>query len=517
MLHIVRFWISHPALFYGTSFALGITLSLDRSFWNTIPILCLWLPFIYLPLSKDLKFIEVTKPLALSLIVCLSGWFFVNAHFTFPKLPAQGLEGIAYIKIKNISLQPGIFGERWIYRCDIETLYPDNTEIAPLTNTLPCIIIFPHSMWKADKRPIANQDYQVKGKLIRKGRSYLLKVSARETWEAVPNTSSWAEQRYHWKRTISKWIESHFTNTTSATFIAGLATGEFDDQWMRQQFGRFGLLHLLAISGFHFAIIASFINFVLSLCLPQKSRIITLLLCLGIYCIFLGPQASILRAWMMCSLALLGMLIGKQTIALNSLGFALLAILVYNPLSSLELGFQLSFVTTAAILLFYSPSQAWLHYLIPKRNLGTIMEMNRWNQHGYCILSYFREAIALTIAVNIYVLPFSLYYFQQFPWMSLVYNLFFPFLTSLSICLALLGACASFIPFLAQFIHYVNDQYTFFILQLTYQLPSSVDVYLISERFEPFWLVIYFCAIALGGIIWNEKSASEDVKHLTFI
>ena len=103
----------------------------------------------------------------------------------------------------------------------------------------------------------------------------------------------------------------------SANFLAGLATGEFDDHWMRQQFSRFGVQHLLAISGFHFAIIAGCLSFALRLFFPAKSCTLILLACLGGYTIFLGPQASILRAWLMSSLALIGFLIEKHPSALN--------------------------------------------------------------------------------------------------------------------------------------------------------------------------------------------------------
>jgi competence protein ComEC len=513
---LLYFWLYHPALLYGIAFLLGLYCRLEGSIWLIIPCLCLWLPFALI--AACAKQYDALKHLALSLLTFFTAWIYAASHVTFPTLPQQGVIGKAHIKIKNISLQPSLFGERWLYRCEIEQFFPDNTAHS-LASSLPCLVILPAAQLQRHPRPLANQEYWVSGKLMQttKG-AYLLKVSAKTTWIAISGSRSWAEQRYQWKKKFSEWIESQFSYPLSGSFLAGLATGEFDDYWMRQQFARFGLQHLLAISGFHFAIIAGFLSFVLRLFLPQRMRIISLLICLGAYCFFLGPQASILRAWILCSLTLLGELLEKQTTALNSLGLALLGILGYNPLLCQELGFQLSFATTAAILLFYPPAQAWLYDLFPKRQLSEVMQMNSWSQHGYCVLAFLRQGLALTLAINVFALPLTLYCFQQFPWMSLLYNLFYPLLASGSLCLLLLGILLSFVPFIAIALHGLNDIYTFFVLQMTYQIPSEMDAYLKIDSLHSAWLIAYLCFASLGGIIWRMMSTKSDrSKDFNFI
>jgi competence protein ComEC len=513
---ILQFWLSHPALLYGMAFMLGVFGHLTDSFWLLIPCLFLWIPFLFIILY-DKQFL---KHLLLSIIVFLSAWIYATAHHPFPSIPLEGVKGVAWVKIKNISLQTNFFGKNWLYRCEIEQFMPEGTSTS-IVSSLPCLITLPaEDQIKQTQRvrPLANQEYWVMGKLTETAKgSYRLRVSSKAQWDPIPGTWSWAEQRYGWKKRASEWIESQFSHPFSASFLAGLVTGEFDDQWMRQQFSRFGLQHLLAISGFHFAIIASFLSFVLSLFLPARMRVTCLLFCLAAYCFFLGAQASILRAWIMCSLTLVGILLEKQTTALNSLGFALLAILGYNPLLCQELGFQLSFGTTAAILLFYSPAQWLIDEILPKRGLSEVLKMNLWNQHAYCVLAFLRQGFALTVAVTLFALPMTLYYFQQFPWMSLLYNLFYPFLASGSMCLFLLGSLLTFIPFLAHFIHFVNDHYTFFLLQLAYQIPSELDAYFKIEPFHPAWLIVYLCLVSVGGIIWKEKSSQDQKEVFQFI
>lgn len=505
---LLYFWLCQPALLYGMPFLFGIFCHLATPFWLIFPCLCLWFPFLFaIAYSKQREFI---KHLILSFFIFFTAWAYASAHYTFPSLPSQEVTGKAHIKIKNISSQSSLFGERWLYRCEIAQFFPENATHS-IAYSLPCVVVLRKGNQLKYSRPPANQEYWVSGKLIQTTEGdYLLKVSSKTPWTPIAGTWSLAEHRYLWKKKASRWIESQFSHSLSASFLAGLITGEFDDHWMRQQFSRFGLQHLLAISGFHFAMIAGCLSFALRIFLPIRACLISLLFSLGVYCFFLGPQASILRAWIMCSLTLFGGLVEKQTTALNSLGLALLLILGYNPLLCQELGFQLSFATTASILLFYSPAQALLYYLFPKRNLSDVLQMNGSNQHAYCILSFLRQGLALTLAVNIFALPLTLYYFQQFPWMSLLYNLFFPLLTSGSLSLLMLGSLFSFIPFLAPAIHYLNDEYTFFLLQLTYQVPSEIDGYLKIESFHPQWLIAYLSLATLGGILWKALSYQRD-------
>lgn len=491
--HLIDFWLNHPALLYGIAFFLGISSHFEEPILLIFTCLCLWTPFFV----RSFRHLDHLKHLGLSMLVFLTGWLYFPMLYSFPQLPDQGIVGKACIHIKSLHLQHSLFGKRWIYQCELQQFFPEHSS-NPLFFSLPCKIIIP--MGKS--RPPANQDYVLSGKLIQtKQGQYILRVFWKHPWSAVPGSKSWAESRYQCKKNVAKWIESHFQHSSSQAFLAGLATGEFHDYWMKQQFARFGLQHLLAISGFHFAIIANFLNMIFRLFFRRSLQILFLFLCLAIYGIFLGAQPSILRAWIMCSLTLGGSLIEKHPTSLNLLGCALLGILGYDPLLSQEIGFQLSFAITGAILLFYPLMQTWINHLFVKRSLSEVLKMNHWNQYGYCILAFLQKGLALTLAVNIFALPMTLYAFHQFPWMGLLYNLFFPFLATISLCLLILGGCLFFLPPLASFLHSLNDFYTHYLLQLTYQIPNELDVYLKCESFFPGWLILYLCTASLFGMI----------------
>lgn len=258
---------------------------------------------------------------------------------------------------------------------------------------------------------------------------------------------------------------------------------------MLHEFGRFGLQHIMAISGFHFAIFAAIFSLILKLVLRRRMATILLILLLSAYFLFLGLSPSIMRAWITVMVSLAGGLFEKRGSGLNALGLSLMAILLYDPLLSLHVGFQYSFAATGAILLLYNPCHELLAHLFPKRNLEEALKMDRFDQHGYILLTFFRQAMALGMAVNIVTVPMMLYHFHKFPVMSLLYNLFFPTMVSLSMLLLILALLIGWLPPLSDILHNLNTHYTRFMLDYTYNMPSGLDVVFRVQSF-PIEIVI---------------------------
>lgn len=491
---IIQFWIQHPALFYGTSFFIGTYAHFFGFKLIAFPLLLLWSPFLFRYSSNFCYF-------CVSLLVFLTGWFYSFSQYPAHPIPSKGVAGIALLHINEVRFHYSIFQNQWIYDCLIKEFHSADEHLPPLKN-IPCLII----LSSINERPLANQDYWLEGVLaVNKQGKYTLKKIIKNEWKPVPGSYSLAEDRLAWKNNVSDWITQKIKNSASSTFISGLVTGQFNDPLIREDFSRFGLMHLLAISGFHFAILAQLFTFLLALCFSFRRGSIILIFLLTAYSFFLGPQPSILRAWLMCTIALMGQLIQKQTIALNILGVALCICITYDPILSTMLGFQLSFITTIAILLFYDPFLKLLEHVFPKRRVTEMIEMNHLNQHGYCWSAFLRKGLALTFAVNLFAFPLTLFYFHQFPLMGLFYNLFFPLLASGSMFLFIVGSFTSLIPFLGEWIHSLNSSYTHFILRLTSNIPVEMDIALTNDAFSTLWITIYLSVGILGGIIWRDR------------
>ncbi|QVL57386.1 MAG: ComEC/Rec2 family competence protein [Simkaniaceae bacterium] len=348
----------------------------------------------------------------------------------YPSLPKEDL-GRAHFHIEEIKRHPGPVKTTFCYSGTIKTFEGEKGTYYHL----PARLYLPLNQ----KHLPANIDYLITGTLteISKG-LYILKPARKTSWIPIEKTKSRAEWRYEKKQSVKKWIDSRFKDKKVALLLSALATGHLENRYLAYKFNAVGLQHLLAISGFHFALLSFFLAFFLKRFLPEKLLALSLILLLTTYFFYMGAAPSISRAWIGVLIYLIGLLFRYRPTPLNALGVALLVALLFDPLIILHIGFQLSFGATLGILLFYRPIEISLHKLFPKRPYLQLLSMSRLDQCGYLFCTYLRSVLALQGAVLTFTLPLLLFHFQTFPLASLFYNLFFPLLFSILLALFLL-------------------------------------------------------------------------------
>ena len=117
-----------------------------------------------------------------------------------------------------------------------------------------------------------------------------------------------------------------------------------------------GLYHLFAISGGHIAIlnVLLFSLFRLVRMSPRASRL-ALAAFLVFYTFLVEGSPSVLRATFMTLAYLAGRLLWKDVHVLNTISASALFLLLLNPSSLFDAGFQLTYVATLSIILFTPP------------------------------------------------------------------------------------------------------------------------------------------------------------------
>ena len=117
-----------------------------------------------------------------------------------------------------------------------------------------------------------------------------------------------------------------------------------------------GLYHLFAISGGHIAIInvLLFAVFRLVRMSPRASRI-ALGLFLVFYTVLVEGSPSVLRATFMTLAYLAGRLLWKDVHVLNTISASAFVLLLLNPSSLFDAGFELTYAATLSIILFAPP------------------------------------------------------------------------------------------------------------------------------------------------------------------
>lgn len=114
---------------------------------------------------------------------------------------------------------------------------------------------------------------------------------------------------------------------------------------------RLGLVHVLSISGFHLAVLAVVVLWMLRLFGGSpRSHALLAAGATGLYMLVVPAEAPVLRSGLMVLVLLMGEAAGRRYDRLNTLGWAAFVLLLWRPMDLRSAGFQLSFLTTGVLL-----------------------------------------------------------------------------------------------------------------------------------------------------------------------
>jgi competence protein ComEC len=137
-----------------------------------------------------------------------------------------------------------------------------------------------------------------------------------------------------------------------AIMLAAMLIGDrtFLSHSLRVGFERTGSFHMLVVSGLHLAIVAGFIAWAARrMHIPRvPGTLITIAASFG-YALFTGFATPVQRSLWMVALYLLGRLIYRERSPLNTIGFAVLCLLVASPRSLFESSFQMTLLAVVSI------------------------------------------------------------------------------------------------------------------------------------------------------------------------
>ena len=179
---------------------------------------------------------------------------------------------------------------------------------------------------------------------------------------------------------------------------------------LRQKYVAAGSMHILCVSGMHVGVVFLVFSYLLGFFDKRKRwqnilKQSLLLLLIWFYALLAGLAPSILRSTIMLSFVIVGDMIKRDGVLLNSLAASAFLLLCVDPANLFNIGFLLSYCAVIGIVVLQRP----LYNLFYIR---------------YKLLDKIWELTAVTLAAQVATAPFSIYYFHQFPsyfWLS---NLF---------------------------------------------------------------------------------------------
>lgn len=297
-----------------------------------------------------------------------------------------------------------------------------------------------------------------------------------------------------------------------------------------------GTSHIIAISGFNMSVLAGLVSLIFTRSFGKKRGAVITILLLGSYSLLVGASASVLRAAIMGSYAVLGSAISRKGNTLNNLGVSTLLMVLLNPHLPWDVGFQFSVMATLGLSLFSGPIEArleaWFENLFKKEKALTFS-------------SLISEVFLLTLIAQALVLPISVWHFKEISWLFLLAN---PLILPVQPAVMVLGLLAMglgllWLP-LGQLLAWIawpwvaySNRVVVWLAQLapeSFNLPQ-ISLFWIGLYYLIFFLIVFrpkiskvggqflnakFILPALGGValmVWLVVSSAADGKLHIFI
>ena len=245
---------------------------------------------------------------------------------------------------------------------------------------------------------------------------------------------------------------------------------------LRDTYAVSGASHILALSGLHLGIIYTLLSLLLSRRRWQVISQVVIIVCIWLFVFLVGMSASVVRSAVMITVYALLSLGHRDKMSVNTLAFAAIVMLLFNPKSLFDVGFQLSFMAVLAILLFYPLFESV------------------WSQQflfGHRLFRWLWTTLAVSCAAQIGVAPLIAYYFGRFSCYFLLTNLVVVPAATLILYLSLL---VLLIPSLAYLLIYIVDALNQLLLWITMLPGASI------EGLHPTLLQVWMTYVIIGAV-----------------
>lgn len=259
---------------------------------------------------------------------------------------------------------------------------------------------------------------------------------------------------------------------------------------LREDFERTGTTHILATAGLHVGLVmALLLGMWRCLRLSRRAALLTTLLCLALYIPMTGERVAMTRATLMAAVYLGGILLEREPYLPNTLSLAALILLVNNPQSLFDAGFQLSFGIVITV--------AWLAPLLERLRRAVPDEAPSAGRLKV-IRKFLQDIFLIALAAQIGALPLTAYYFHTIPIVGILANvLIVPVvlpIIGLGFCAVLLRTAA---PLLIRPLDKVLDYLLAYISHTTHLCSAPKWAVLSTGEVSPIWVV------AAYGMLWG--------------
>ena len=212
----------------------------------------------------------------------------------------------------------------------------------------------------------------------------------------------------------------------------------------------------------------------------RRLRIFITIIILWLFAMMTGLSPSVVRAVIMATLFLIATMLERVRNPFNSLCFAAIIILLFSPNALFTIGFQLSFISVATILLFAEK----INFVKPDKKIA------------HTAVSYITVSLAAMLGTGIV----SAYYFGIFPIYFIIANvvasLLLPILLGTGIIIVFAGALGIATPHLC----IIADKIYEAMESTAEWIASLPGAYIDGFYLTPIAIPMYFLALLFWGL-----------------
>lgn len=252
-----------------------------------------------------------------------------------------------------------------------------------------------------------------------------------------------------------------------------------------EYFRRAGISHILSASGYNVSLVASWITTLCVMLIGKKWGLRFSIVGIWIYVWLAGPTPAVIRAAVMATATIIGLVAGRETDVGWWLVLTALLMLVYNPLWISDIGFLLSFASMAGLI--------WIQPLLKISRLPKYLQ-SVW------------EMLSVTLTAQLVTMPIILYFFGNISVIAPVSNLAILWLVPpVMQVLGTVMLVGVFVPVLGQVIAYLAWPILHYMVEITRILGNLEIASWSLGKVSWEWMVGAYMAIILGVIYVKTK------------
>lgn len=275
----------------------------------------------------------------------------------------------------------------------------------------------------------------------------------------------------------------------ASTLILGYKADLSND--VLQAYSKTGTIHVLSVSGAHVAIIYVMLQWMLGFMNGSRYgrylKMAIIIVLIWYYAMLSGFSPAVCRAAVMISMVIIGKNFARYINMLNILAISAFLLLLYNPLYITDVGFQLSYLAVAGLIILQPVVYRWLVF------------KNKWVDKLWAVCS-------VSIAAQMITFPLSALYFHQFPVYFLLSNLLIIIPTAVIMYSGIAYLLLSAVPVLSTILAWVLEQSILLMnkaLAFIEHAPfASINKIWLSI---PEYLLLYGLIISLFYFLYNRK------------